>query len=257
MKHLISNSLSDSIEQGYVIFSKYKINKRLSIDSSFLSENEVKSLLATPLRKLSRNQIVSYVSEIPSDGVSVMETRYFLPRILELIAHRKVLYITEELSLSKCHFERKDLWKEDELHFLQTFAQTFFEDELARDNIELVSAINWLICFGLSGLEVKPLLKIWTEKASYLPTIWHFWELFTGIFVKDYTSFYCNYAESHPTFNEELTFWINDNYTLKTFHKAIENHLLSDEKFNSGALYQLETLYSVLGEKLSGKLSNH
>ncbi|MDO5106512.1 hypothetical protein [Capnocytophaga sp.] len=251
MKYSVSSELAERIEVGYTLFSDYKIGQKLSIDTGFLSENEVKLLTTTPLRKIPLELIASYVSEVDSEKMSVNEMRYFLPRMLELLAHRHILYISEELSLSKCRFDAKNHWKESEIRFLQAYAETFFEDELDREHIDFVSAVNWLICFGLSGLDIQPLLRIWTQKASELTAIWHFWELHNGIFVSNNSVFYCNYAENHPTLNDEVTRWLNDVSVLKAFRKGIENQLFSEQELNAGVLYHLENLHSVLEKKLS------
>ena len=48
---------------------------------------------------------------------AIVEFHYFLPRMLELLCEGKIFYIDEEFSLSKCYFERLDLWKAPEIDF--------------------------------------------------------------------------------------------------------------------------------------------
>ena len=250
MKHTLSLALMSDIEQSYAIFSKYRINKITSIDDFYLSNTDKKSLIDTPLHQLTCHQMISYISEISDIPPPIDELRYFLPRILELVAHRQVVYISEELSLVHFHFDNTQFWCEKERQFLQSFAQTFIQDELQRDDITLVSAIHWVICFGLGGLKISPLLKVWEDNAEHLSAIWHFWELINGIFITDDDTFYCNYTANHPTFNQEMTYWLNDKKVLQKFYHAVEYQLTHKSAFNAGELYHLQSLYAILAKKL-------
>jgi len=89
---------------------------------------------------------------------AIVEFHYFLPRMLELLCEGKIFYIDEGLSLSKCYFERLDLWKAPEIDFLKRFSLAFFEEVLSERHSEITTAEDWLVCFGLAGLPIQPLL---------------------------------------------------------------------------------------------------
>ena len=115
-----SNKLSPYIEEAYQLFSTYSIDKHLSVCDcgNCITPTEIDDLCRIPLRELSLQQISTYIEAmLVSTDKAIAEVHYFLPRMLELLCEGKVFYIDEGFSLSKCHFERLDLWKAPEIDF--------------------------------------------------------------------------------------------------------------------------------------------
>lgn len=242
--------LEPYIEEGYKIFSAYSINKHLSVCDcgNCITPTEIEDLICTPLHKLSATQIGNYVGAmLASSDKAIIEVHYFLPRMLELLTQGKIFYIDEGFSLSKCHFERTDIWKPTELAFVKQFALAFFKAVLDEENFELVTAEDWLVCFGLSGLSLQPLLEYWISSAHKISAIRHFEEIFIyslqpiGIIYK-----HSYFKDEHKELNNEITEWLNNRKTLEAFGKGIENLLLSDEPLNQGLIYQLENMYNII-----------
>ena len=183
-----------------------------------------------------------------SEDKAIMELRYFLPRMLELLSQGEILYIDEGFSLSKCHFEHTHIWKEEEIAFMERFAKAFFDEVLEEESPDLCDSVeDWLVCFGLSGLSIAPLLDTWLQQAGKVKALYDFQELFTyslhpiGIVYK-----HSYFKDKHPELNEQITTWLTAPHTQQTFLQATENLLLSDIELEEEVLLSLENLYNQL-----------
>ncbi|MDO4880047.1 MAG: hypothetical protein Q3983_02090 [Capnocytophaga sp.] len=251
MKH--KKILNSYIEEAYQLFSSYAIDKHLSVCDcgNCITLAEIEDLVHTPLRELTIQQVGTYVDAmLATTDKAIIEVHYFLPRMLEFLTERKVFYIDEGFSLSKCHFDHTNLWKPAEIAFLERFSLAFFEEILSEENFELTTAEDWLVCFGLGGLPIQPLLDCWTNNAHKIGAIRHFQEIFQHSIKPKEIVFHHIYFEKVPELNKQLTLWLNTPLTLQVFYKSVEDLLLSDIPLNEGLVYQLENMYDVLGVEL-------
>jgi len=204
------------IEEAYRLFASYSITPPLTVCDcgNCITGEEIKTLVSTPLRELSRDLIDTYISAMfESEDKAIMELRYFLPRMLELLSQGEILYIDEGFSLSKCHFEHTHIWKEEEIAFMERFAKAFFDEVLEEESPDLCDSVeDWLVCFGLSGIAFKH---------SY-------------------------FKDKRPELNEQITTWLTAPHTQRTFLQATENLLLSDTVLEEEILFSLENLYNQL-----------
>ena len=109
-----NNKLIPYIEEAYRLFAPYNISLPLTVCDcgNCITEKEKKLLITNPLRELSRDLIETYISAMfDNEDKAIVELRYFLPRMLELLLVGETLYIDEGFSLSRCHFERTHIWK--------------------------------------------------------------------------------------------------------------------------------------------------
>lgn len=239
------------IEEAYRLFASYSITPPLTVCNcgNCITGEEIKALVSTPLRELSRDLIYTYISAMfESEDKAIMELRYFLPRMLELLSQGEILYIDEGFSLSKCHFEHTHIWKEEEIAFMEHFAKAFFDEVLEGESSHLYSsAEDWLVCFGLSGLPIAPLLNSWLQQADKVMALYDFQELLSdslrpiGIVFK-----HSYFKDKRPELNEQITTWLMSPHTQQTFLQATENLLLSDTVLEEEVLFSLENLYNQL-----------
>lgn len=239
------------IEEAYRLFASYSITPPLTVCDcgNCITGEEIKTLVSTPLRELSRDLIYTYISAMfESEDKAIMELRYFLPRMLELLSQGEILYIDEGFSLSKCHFEHTHIWKEEEIAFMEHFAKAFFDEVLEGESSHLYSsAEDWLVCFGLSGLPIAPLLNSWLQQADKVMALYDFQELLSdslrpiGIVFK-----HSYFKDKRPELNEQITTWLMSPHTQQTFLQATENLLLSDIVLEEEVLFSLENLYNQL-----------
>ena len=243
--------LTPYIEEAYTIFASYSITSFLTVCDcgNCITQEEIKLLVTTPLRELSRDLIDTYISAMfENEDKAIIELRYFLPRMLELLSQREILYIDEGFSLSKCHFEREDIWKPAESAFMERFAKAFFNEVLEGENPDLCdSAEDWLVCFGLSGLPIANLLNCWIQKADKVMALYYFEEFLTHSFRSVGIAFKHSYfKDKHPELNEQITTWLTAPQTQHTFLQATEDLLLSDVVLEEEVVFALETLYNQL-----------
>ena len=246
-----NNKLIPYIEEAYRLFAPYNISLPLTVCDcgNCITEKEQKLLITKPLRELSRDLIETYISAMfDNEDKAIVELRYFLPRMLELLSVGETLYIDEGFSLSRCHFERTHIWKEGEIAFMECFAKAFFEEVLEGECPHLYStAEDWLVCFGLSGLPIAPLLDTWLQQAGKVKALCDFQELLTyslhpiGIVFK-----HSYFKDKRPELNEQITAWFTEPQTQRTFLQATENLLLSDTVLEEEVVFTLETLYNQL-----------
>ncbi len=239
------------IEEAYRLFASYSITPPLTVCDcgNCITGEEIKTLVSTPLRELSRDLIYTYISAMfESEDKAICELRYFLPRMLELLSQGESLYIDEGFSLSKCHFERTHIWKKEEIAFMERFAKAFFDEVLEGESPHLYSsAKDWLVCFGLSGLSITPLLDSWLKQADKVKALYDFQELLSdslrpiGIVFK-----HSYFKDKRPELNEQITTWLTASQTQQTFLQATENLLLSDTVLEEEVLFSLENLYNQL-----------
>ena len=239
------------IEEAYRLFASYSITPTLTVCDcgNCITGEEIKALVSTPLRELSRDLIDTYISAMfESEDKAIMELQYFLPRMLELLSQGEILYIDEGFSLSKCHFEREDIWKPAESAFMERFAKAFFNEVLEGENPDLCdSAEDWLVCFGLSGLHIAPLLNSWLQQADKVMALYYFEEFLTHSFCSVGIAFKHSYFnDKRPELNEQITTWLTAPHTQRTFLQATENLLLSDTVLEEEVLFSLENLYNQL-----------
>ena len=239
------------IEEAYRLFASYSITPPLTVCDcgNCITGEEIKALVSTPLRELSRDLIDTYISAMfESEDKAIMELRYFLPRMLEILSQGEILYIDEGFSLSKCHFERTHIWKEEEIAFMECFAKAFFDEVLQVESPDLCDSVeDWLVCFGLSGLPIAPLLNSWLQQADKVMALYYFEEFLTHSFRSVGIAFKHSYfKDKRPELNEQITTWLTALHTQRTFLQATENLLLSDTVLEEEILFSLENLYNQL-----------
>ena len=239
------------IEEAYRLFASYSITPPLTVCDcgNCITEKEQKLLITNPLRELSRELIETYISAMfANEDKAIVELRYFLPRMLELLSVGETLYIDEGFSLSKCHFEHTHIWKEEEIAFMERFAKAFFDEVLEEESPDLCDSVeDWLVCFGLSGLPIAPLLNSWLQQADKVIALYYFEEFLTHSFRSVGIAFKHSYfKDKHPELNEQITTWLMSPHTQQTFLQATENLLLSDIELEEELLFSLENLYNQL-----------
>ena len=246
-----NNKLIPYIEEAYRLFAPYNISLPLTVCDcgNCITEKEQKLLITKHLRELSRDLIETYISAMfDNEDKAIVELRYFLPRMLELLSVGETLYIDEGFSLSRCHFERIHIWKEEEIAFMERFAKAFFDGILEGECPHPYStAEDWLVCFGLSGLSITPLLDSWLKQADRVKALYDFQELLSDSFGPMGIVFKHSYfKDKRPELNEQITTWLKASRTRQTFLQATENLLLSDTALEEEVLFSLENLYNQL-----------
>ena len=164
MKSEYNQELKLLVDQAYSLFSSYSFGKIVAVHHGIccLKENEVISFKTLPINMLSRDLIFNYLDAEEEDNriTLIIQMKYLMPRILELITQNEHIAHSPEISLDKCHCDFEHAWTSLEIDFIQQFALCFFKEKLTYF-IEGSHADTHIIMFYRAGLNILPLLNYW------------------------------------------------------------------------------------------------
>lgn len=247
----LSKEMKTLLEEAYSLFS-YNLEGKLSVCTCpvCITEENVKLLINTPVKEISRELIYEYLEAINYDEIGY-EIKHFLPRILELCANYEYIRLDTSLNLDKCHFERK-IWNEEELEFMKKFSIQFVIDVLNTDykvkTIENIS--NYILMFDLAGMKTEHLLNldIWIEKSNKINALNHLEELMY-YYTENYTYFKNSFSEN-PEFNNQINEWIGSRKLAETFLPIIEEYYFSNPNMDYEEQWRMEQLYNIFETNL-------
>jgi len=161
----MSDEMQKIIDECYQYFSKFQKPSRLSVCSCgfCVTSSDVEYLLTQPLNELPASKIYYYMDDIGEGSISAPEILYFLPRILELIAHNEHIAMCTELYLQKLgKIKLYDLDKRGDA-LVGHFALQYWKDWLQSIS-EQTHKVNHelseiLIMFSYANLSIEPLLN--------------------------------------------------------------------------------------------------
>ncbi|MGT2906268.1 hypothetical protein [Streptococcus dentiloxodontae] len=251
-KAFLSPEMRSLLEEAYQLFS-YNLKGQLSLCTCpvCITEENVRRLISTPVREISRELIFEYLEAVNNDEEGY-QIKHFLPRILELCAGYEYIRVDDSLNLERCHFE-KDIWRAEELDFMKRFSVRFMIDAINADSEikDIDSPAVYLVMFDLAGLETKQLLDLdlWLEKSDKVKAMWSLEDLFC-YFTKDYAQFHYSFSVN-PAFNRQMTAWLSSRELAQAFLPVIEEYLLTEENLDAEEEQRLEQLYRVFEARLN------
>ena len=245
MKHLI--------KKAKTIFADY--NKLYTLDACIghcMDEDDAKQLMKLPRYEISARLMYEYNCTAKSGYTleTANELKYFLPRLLELVVEGAEIHHSEELYLQRCYMMPKDAWTQDELDFLNEFAQAYFRNQVSQ-NIKGCSCgtcTKWttidetLIMLSYLPIDYNALLALWTN-LNTPNAILHF----ALMFDMNSFRFMHNAFASETGINLAITRYFSDAEIQKIWIQKIENlvwketHSITDEE-----LLYLDTLHTKL-----------
>ena len=101
---------TDTVEQLYAVFGNVPVPRQIDACPCCLLDTEVAVLLTTPLRDLTPEQLTSYASSVTMTVGSVDDFRYFLPRILEIVATERSWWPDVEVVFGILHRAKWQQW---------------------------------------------------------------------------------------------------------------------------------------------------
>lgn len=194
--------MQDIIKQAYYIFQNYRPHKPLGVccDGCCITPENLEHIYHTKLTQLPVSALYDYLTaaEITSEELIADNSKYFVPRILELLwqsdfsSTNHQLHHSTALILKKFYL-RTDRWKKDEIELLEQYSEKFFELKLLGDDSE--NPFNYLLMFAIAGLNnTQNLLSIWIENLQQSQVL------------KKYLSCYADYLYPHGKFNYQDSF---------------------------------------------------
>jgi hypothetical protein len=238
--------LSDIISRAYQQFKRYTLQAPLAVcHDCCLSQEHEQLLLRTPLTELDQTTFSLYFSAASTGdiGAELAEIKYFLPRMMEMLAEAQEIYMIEEVILRRLHFNRTELWPQKERELVELFALAYFDNGLIhnppQDSDKLTTA---LIMFALGGMDITPLLQLWQKKRS-LSALLHLHDFVVAQI--DYTPGFptkLTHSFSNKPIDETVFRWLSDSASQKAIKAGIYHHVEHNRHLSEQAFDDLSSL---------------
>jgi len=179
-------SLSEAIENGYAAFASTP--KPSKIDGCLCCSDFdlLCSLLASPLRSLSADNLSKYASAVFLTQGSESDFRYFLPRLLEICATEAGWWPSPEVLLGKLNLAHWKTWPPAQFGAVDAILKAWFESLLNSgvSDADLFRA-HWdgdaVLCgLALAGAPLQPYLERLLEPAHANSLRALYWTNFSG-----------------------------------------------------------------------------
>lgn len=245
---MIPIKLQKIVEQTYKIFENYRIKGSLGVCKvCCVTDEQEKLLISTPLRKLSLELLTVYNDSAKTEFQNAEELKYFLPRMLELVAQLQFPSHSCEICLQRIGMVRKEEWKKEELELIQTFAEDFFEYCLSitylSRNSESIDSI--LIMFDKAKIDIQHLLAIWLKQNNYESSLWYSDIILNGIKEKAGKKSLIN-GFADKLCSEIVVNFLFDDKVRKHFATKIEAIIMNNETKDNNELEVLNYAYELL-----------
>lgn len=128
---MASNALESSIDDLYLVFSRYPNPEKIDGCPCCVDRKTSRRMLHGALRDIDEDEIWSYVFSAFLTIGDVPDFKFFLPRILELQAQHQATAIDPEVALSKLVYADWDNWKTAEHEAVRAYLKAAFAALLA------------------------------------------------------------------------------------------------------------------------------
>lgn len=229
--------LETATQAVYQAFSRYEApHGLLDVCTSCCMDAELeREMRHLPLRQLTREHFYQYNDSAKSEVQPADEIKYYLPRMLELLAQGARLHQSTEIYLDRLGRCEAGAYSSDERAALLGYAQAFFAQGLAQWEpdeeglFQAENAFSILLMWDYAGVPLQPLLDDWLaddREASTLNFVdsyyWDYW--MNGGTISN------SFAEA--PFQAAMQAWLNDPDTnaawARKLLKLIDNGLPSD-----------------------------
>lgn len=210
--------LNAAVQTVYRAFSHYSAPKALldvctGCCMEAALEHEMRNL---PLRQLTQEHFYQYNDSAKSEVQPADEIKYYLPRMLELLAQGARLHHSTELYLDRLGRCEPNAYSPDEQFALLAYARAFFAEGLEQwepDQEALFQgehAFSILLMWDYAGVPLQPLLEDWLANDSEAAALsfvesfyWDYWLVGAAI---------ANPFAEAP-FRQAMTAWLTDPQT--------------------------------------------
>lgn len=239
--------LSETIENAYTLFAKYKPARPLDICTACCMTPEAEGQLANAnVRQIPMELLATYNDGAKPEKTRIDEVKHFLPRYLDLIGQFQFPTHSSELSLSRLMpFEAAE-WTMPELDLLQQYRTDYFKYCLSvypipsfSDRIDTI-----LIMFWLAGFAIGDLLSIWENEKTQESAL-HFRDLYLHGFDPYNPSKLFN-CFGDKALAEMLRTWLETETVKQHFAGTIEGLILAENDLAESDMTDLNILYDIL-----------
>ena len=131
-----SPAMLNLIEQIYHTFRRYTVPIQFVVCCEYcLNKQQQQALQQTSLRAIPYSLLNDWNSSPGPDPQNSDEVRYFLPRLLEFVAHGQFDCVCEDFSLRRINLADKTHWRADERAILERYARQFMADWVSGEEV--------------------------------------------------------------------------------------------------------------------------
>ncbi len=240
--------LEEIIEYSYKLFEKYTIGSTLDVcKRCCVSDADEAILINTPLREISSSDLrVGYFASARSYSYQeLLEMKYFLPRILELVSNFDIPCNSAEEVFLRLELHKPEYWTNKELQLLSDFSVEFFKKCLSYypyspdgDDIS-----TYLTMFAVANFQVKPLLDAWVATENIESTL-----QFKDFFIQEFNNQASTYFQSEEVeeLNKTISNWLNDASVKNRFLGKINKILSENSNLDADSIQELSLVKDLL-----------
>ena len=240
--------LEEIIEYSYKLFEKYTIGSTLDVcKRCCVSDADEAILINTPLREISSSDLrVGYFASARSYSYQeLLEMKYFLPRILELVSNFDFPSVSVEEVFLRLALNSPECWTNEELQLLSDFSVEFFKKCLSYypyspdgDDIS-----TYLTMFAVANFKVKPLLDAWVATENIESTL-----QFKDFFIQEFNNQASTYFQSEEVeeLNKTVSNWLNDAAIKNRFLGKIDKILSESSNLDAETIQELSLVKDLL-----------
>ncbi len=240
--------LEEIIEYSYKLFEKYTIGSTLDVcKRCCVSDADEAILINTPLREISSSDLrVGYFASARSYSYQeLLEMKYFLPRILELVSNFDIPCNSAEEVFLRLELHKPEYWTNKELQLLSDFSVEFFKKCLSYypyspdgDDIS-----TYLTMFAVANFQVKPLLDAWVATENIESTL-----QFKDFFIQEFNNQASTYFQSEEVeeLNKTISNWLNDAAVKNRFLGKIDKILSENSNLDADSIQELSLVKDLL-----------
>src|SRR4051812_25863998 len=162
---MASGRISQQLENVYVAFAKRRKPAAIHACPCCLDKAEICTLLTTPLRELTSEQLASYTSSVFLTAGADADFRYFLPRILEFSLGEDS-YPDREVVLGKLTLADWNAWPDQLTQSVIRLFEVAFDDTLTLPRNRGRQIDSWVCALSMAGVDVMPYLGKLTAPAA-------------------------------------------------------------------------------------------
>ncbi|WBB69928.1 hypothetical protein [Micromonospora sp. WMMD812] len=153
-------ALDRAVDQLYAVFRRHPRPSRMGYCAHCVAPAEVAVLLDTPLRALTGGQLRRYAGKALTTWGDLADLRYFLPRLLELLAAGAIDDPVAPGRLFDAIGKHWRGWPRDEQRAVEAYLAAWWGHTLATFPAP-VEATDVLAAIGATGVDVGPYLAGW------------------------------------------------------------------------------------------------
>ena len=157
---------TETIDAVYKVFAKYGKPRDFPACEHCMSKAEKRALLKPCLRELNADELTKYAADALFTVGSVLDFKYFLPRILELSVNDNGWWPGPEMVLAKLRLAEWDNWPENEKVVLVALLNEKFATLIKDSNVDGGDIDKWICGLGRCMDDITPYLDSLLEQAS-------------------------------------------------------------------------------------------